>query len=61
MKSLSNATVYTHRIGLSNMDCVTIPLATLSSRSDDKFSHSKQFGSLHFNSNNTPACGKFDV
>ncbi|CAF1490209.1 unnamed protein product [Adineta steineri] len=44
------------------MTCVTIPLASLSSRSDDKFSQLKLFSSPQISSNLTTAtCTKFDI
>ncbi|CAF3686685.1 unnamed protein product [Rotaria socialis] len=61
LNRLSVVHLQTHRTLSSNMNCVTIPLATLSSRSDDKFSQLKHFTSWHFNSNYTSSCGKFDV
>jgi hypothetical protein len=49
------------RVLSTNMTCVTIPVATLSSRSDDKFSQLKTFASPQFMSNYSTSCGKFDM
>ncbi|CAF1356498.1 unnamed protein product [Rotaria sordida] len=43
------------------MTCVSIPLAALSSRNDDKFSQMKLFTSTQLNSNYTTTCGKFVI
>ncbi len=56
---LSCADLKATRIMSSDMTCVTIPLATLSSRSDEKFTQLKLFASPQFNSNLTQSCGKF--
>jgi hypothetical protein len=45
----------------SDMTCVTIPLTTLSSQSDDKFGQLKLFASPQFNSNLTTSCGKYNM
>ena len=44
-----------------NMTCVNLPLAALSSRSDDRFSQLKLFNPPHFISSSTATCGKLDV
>ncbi len=44
-----------------NMTCVPIPLAALSSRSDDRFAQLKMFASPKFISNRTATCGKFEM
>lgn len=61
---LSCADLKLNRVMSSNMTCVSIPLATLSSlssRSDDKFTQLKLFASPQFNSNLTTSCGKFHL
>jgi len=58
---LSCADLKFNRIMSSNMTCVTIPLATLSSRSDDRFVQLKLFASPQFNSDFTSSCGKFSM
>lgn len=58
---LSLGNIQTNRFVSSNMTCVTIPFATLSSRSDDKFTQLKFFASPQFNSNLTTTCGKFNM
>ncbi|CAF3472053.1 unnamed protein product [Rotaria sp. Silwood1] len=55
----SFAHLQTHQVIPSNMTCVSIPLATLSSRNDDKFSPLKLLTLTQFYSNYTPTCGRF--
>jgi hypothetical protein len=50
-----------NRIISSDMTCVTIPLATVSSRNDEKFGQLKHFALPQFNSNLTASCGKFSM
>ncbi len=50
-----------NRVISSDMTCVTIPLATVSSRNDDKFGQMKHFALSQFNSNLTASCGKFSM
>ncbi|CAF4269283.1 unnamed protein product [Rotaria socialis] len=50
-----------HGTMLSNMTCINISLASLSSRADDRFGQLKLFSSPHFMSNYSRSCGKFDM
>ena len=50
-----------NRMVSPNMTCVSLPLAALSSRSDDRFSQLKLFAPPQFISNYTASCGKLDV
>jgi hypothetical protein len=61
MNHLSLSDLKTHRVLSSNMTCVNIPIASLSSRSDDRFAQLKLFASPQFISNHTASCGKFDM
>ncbi|CAF4376049.1 unnamed protein product, partial [Rotaria sp. Silwood2] len=61
MNRLSVAEFEKRQVISSNMTCVTIPLAALSSGNDDKFSQLKHFASTQFYSNYTPTCGKFVI
>lgn len=51
----------TYGIMPSNMTCASIPLASLSSRSDDRYLQLKLFSSPHFFSNYSLSCGKFSL
>jgi hypothetical protein len=51
----------TTEITVSNMTCVHIPLASISSRNDDRFGQLKLFATPHFTSNYSASCGKFDM
>jgi hypothetical protein len=61
MNNLSYIEVKINGIMLSNMTCVNIPVASLSSRSDDRFIQMKLFASPQFSSNYSVGCGKFDM
>jgi hypothetical protein len=61
MNSLSFVKLRTYGIMFSNVTCVNIPLASLSSRNDDRLAPLKLFASLQFISNHSRSCGKFDM
>ena len=46
---------------ISNMTCVNISFASISSRNDDRFSQLKLFASPQFISNYSNSCGKFEM
>ena len=50
-----------HGLLTSNMTCVNLPLASLSSRPDDRFVQLKLFASPQFSSNYSTSCGRFDM
>ena len=60
MNGMSLVESKVNRLLTANMTCVTIPMASLSSRSDDRFSQLKLFASPHLTTNST-TCAKFDM
>ncbi|CAF0764536.1 unnamed protein product [Rotaria sordida] len=61
MNDLSCIKLKVNGIIPSNMTCVNISLASLSSRGDDKFTQLKLFASPQFMSNYSYSCGRFDI
>lgn len=61
LNNISFVKLQVHGNGLPNITCVAIPLASLSSRGDDRFVQLKLFASPQFMSNYTRTCGKFDM
>jgi hypothetical protein len=61
MSFVSHVDTRLQRVPTSNMTCMNINLATMSSRSDDRFTQMKLFASPQFMSNYTTSCGKFEV
>ncbi|CAF1176648.1 unnamed protein product [Adineta ricciae] len=51
----------THGPVLTNLTCTNIPIASLSSRTDDRFSQLKMFASPQFLSSSSQTCGKYDI
>jgi hypothetical protein len=61
MNSLAMAKLKSDGIIVSNMTCVNIPMASLSSANDDRFTQLKLFSSPQFVSNSSLPCRKFDM
>lgn len=61
MNNLSFVKLNAKAIAVHNMTCVNIPLASLSSRGDDRLVQLKLFAAPQFISNYSASCGKFDM
>ncbi len=61
LNSISFVKLKTYGIISTNTTCVNIPLASFSSRNDERFLQLKLFASPQFTSNYSNSCGKFDM
>ena len=61
LNSFTIVKLKSYGVMVSNMSCMNIPMASLSSRNDDRYIQLKLFSSPQFVSNSSLSCVKFDM